>query len=87
MAFLKKQLDSAESKPLGRTECVYSYSMETGRTTYGQRRVDAKNRPPNTMAYMTPVGRTSGVCKPGSESNGEREVKSNTPATPLKTGK
>ncbi len=87
MSFLKKQRDSAESKPLGRTECVYRYDMDTGRTSYGQKRLDAKNRPPNTMNFMFPVGRTSGVCKPGSEANGEREVQSNTPATPLKSSK
>lgn len=87
MTFLKKQLDSAQSKPLGRTECVYRYDMNTGKTTYGERRVSAATQPPNVTAGMFPVGRSRGVAKPGSEANGEREVQANTPPTPLLTGR
>lgn len=58
--FLSRQLRSAESKPLGRVDSA------------GKKRADAAKRPPLVTQEMTPVGRTSGVCKPGTEKDGER---------------
>lgn len=69
--FLERQLKRAEEKPLGKTEGYYRFNAD-GSGTYSQRRADAAKKPPITMQYMTPVGRTSGVCKPGSEADGDR---------------
>jgi hypothetical protein len=69
--FLNKQLTSAESKPLGKTEGYYRFNAD-GSGGYSQRRADAAKKPPLVMQHMTPVGRTSGVCKPGAEADGER---------------
>ncbi len=80
--FLKKQRERAESKPLGRTENYYKYNEATGTGCLSQRRLDAAKNPPNVTAPMTPVGRTSGVCKPGHEADGER---SNPPGYPSDT--
>ena len=70
--FLSKQLTSAESKPLGRTERRYDFNPETGRGEDRQYRCDAAEKPPNTFSFATPVGRSRGVVKPGEEATGER---------------
>ncbi len=70
--FLERQLKRAETKPLGRTENYYKYDEATGTGHLSQRRLDAGKNPPMVTQEMTPVGRTSGVCKPGSEADGER---------------
>lgn len=65
--FLERQLNSAESKKLGRTERFYDYDAEKNEICEGERRGDAATRPPNVTAGAYPVGRTMGIAKPGSE--------------------
>ena len=61
---LKKQREHAESKKLGRTENYCEYDSKTDRFEMGQRRADAKTKPPLVMQFETPIGRKRGVCKP-----------------------
>ena len=56
MSFMKKQLDAACCKPLGRV-------------TWGaNHRLDAATSPPLVTTEEFPVGRKRGICKPGTES-------------------
>lgn len=73
--FLERQLKSAETKPLGATKNRYDYDSKTGTGRMTQYREDASKAPPLVVSHMTPVGRRSGVCKPGSESECERREK------------
>ncbi len=66
--FLERQLSAAENMKLGRVESYCNYTPETGVFEHGQRAADAAKNPPNTMKYAFPVGRSNGVCIPGSES-------------------
>lgn len=70
--FLERQLKHAEDKPLGRQECHYGWNEKTNRPDYGVHRVNSAKKPPNTPAFQYPVGRKSGVVKPGAEADGER---------------
>ena len=69
--FMEKQLKSAEDKPLGRVKNDYAWDMDSMQGRHVQYRADAAKHPANGFVHMTPVGRTSGVCKPGDEANGE----------------
>ncbi len=65
--FLQRQIDSAESKKLGRVEHFYDYDPVTNQVNTGERPSDQATRPRNVVAGSFPVGRPNGTCKPGDE--------------------
>jgi hypothetical protein len=68
---MEKQLKSAEDKPLGRVKNDYAWDLDSMQGRHVQYRTDAAQHPANGFVRMFPVGRTSAVCIPGSEANGE----------------
>lgn len=86
--FLQRQIDSAQSKKLGRTEHFYEVDRAKNQINVGERPGDAAERPQNVKKGAFPVGRPSGVCKPGEESQvgrilpGYEEVGGAVPALP-----
>lgn len=63
---LRKQRARAEDKKLGMVVCTET-TNKYGGSDRSLTREASKTRAANTITEMFPVGRKSGVCKPGSE--------------------